>query len=360
VYYCADSGEDAQRRRQVDVIIPRMLGEVARSVVYLSTDQVFGQAGEVHEHTEPAPGSGYGSAKRDGERAVLANGRCALVARVSAVFDDDGTPSRPFEGLRTITVADDRPATPTFAPDAVDSLLAIVETGRQGVVHLTGPSLLSDYELHQLAALKWGFDVTPTATGQGSPGARPVASPGVRLRSPSDVFVAPRSPPDKMNNTTPLIVFDCVGVVLGRRTWKRMAESFWASQDAWGLRIGPQADARLVADAYGPNPHFWRTLRALPPDRPRVLANNGPLASFSIWEQRYGFARIFDLVINSERDGLSKPSPKFFAKIGGMAEAGSITLIDDTEEIVLAARGQGWSAALSRRVSTWPVEEYCW
>ncbi|MFF4034557.1 sugar nucleotide-binding protein [Streptomyces sviceus] len=375
VYYCADSAElggsfpttvssgtgRGEWARRIDVAVPRDLARVAGQLIYLSTDRVFAQEGPVHADAEPRPGSPYGDLKLEGERAVLSAAPGALVVRVSAPFDDDGTPTHSFAALHTFEAADNETAAPSYAPDVIRSLLGLVGRGDRGVRHLTGPTRLSDYDLHQLASLRWGFDVTPAVTSRREPMREPVPSPGVRLRAPADVFV-PRRTRDARSRAaaTRLTVFDCVGVVLGRRTWKEVGDGFWDSQDAWGARTGPLPEADFVADAYGPNPYFWRALRAMPLDQPRVLANNGPLASFGIWERRYGFPQIFDLVINSEREGYSKPSPAFFSQVASVAGAGAITLIDDTEDIVRAARRHGWGAARSTLVSTWPVEEYQW
>lgn len=368
VYYCANVGGPSAGRQQpqdtyhVNAAVPGRLSEVAQRIVYFSTDYVFSGTGRKDDRSDPCPDGTYGESKLSGERAVLAAAPSrSLVVRVSGLYDEGASRAHNFATAGRITAADNRVSTPTCVPDLISSVTAMERAGEVGVRHVVGAEVLSPYEFLQLAAARWGFGVEPVVDDEPSSEVTLVPSPGSAVQSVPEVFFpSGRGGGRSQSTDEPVTVFDCVGVVLAGRRWRKRETEFWTGQEAWEHRTGHLEQAEDVAGAYAPNPYFWKTLSALPSSAPLILANNGPLASFSLWERRYGFHRLFDLVINSERDGISKPDPAFFAHIRRYAGDRRVRLVDDREEIVCAALAQGWDAVLSKQVRQWPVEEYRW
>jgi FMN phosphatase YigB (HAD superfamily) len=89
-----------------------------------------------------------------------------------------------------------------------------------------------------------------------------------------------------------------------------------------------------------------------------LLANNGPWESFGLWVEKYGFTHIFDDIINSERDGLVKPTSEFQNHVRSVAGNNRIRLIDDRTDIVECARQWGWTGVQSKCVTSYPVERW--
>lgn len=363
VYYCANVGgrreaaaraEDAFR---VNAVAAGRIAAVAQRLVYFSTDYVFSQRSDATDESPPDPGDLYGATKLEGERRVLAACRSALVVRVSGLFDESGTRQHRFQDLGTVDAPDDSVTSPTFVPDVIRTVGRWVAGGEAGVRHAVGPDALSAYEFLQLASLRWGFDVSPTLSTLPARRTTVRASRDTACRRPAEIFAA--GAPPGQGAPGAVLVCDCVGVTLGARTWRQPGIEFWSllasRPDAAVDHLGPAA----VAGAYCPNRSFWRMLR-----RRRagllVLANNGPKASFLLWQAKYGFDRLFDAVINSERDLLTKPDAPFLDCVERMAGTRPIRLIDDQRGIVDAALRRGWTARLATRVAAWPVEEYAY
>ena len=111
--------------------------------VQVSTDYVF--SGEPHEirteKCEAKPINHYGESKLAGELAVSAADPKALVVRVSWLFGLE-KPSFPDRIVREAQAKDivkavnDKWACPTYADDVADWLLALLQGGHSGLVHL--------------------------------------------------------------------------------------------------------------------------------------------------------------------------------------------------------------------------------
>ncbi len=364
VYFCANVGgrqtaasapADAYR---VNAYAPSRIAAVAAQFVYFSTDYVFDRPGMATEESAPSPDSMYARSKADGERAVLAASDTVLVVRISGLFDARGTRNVQFADATAVRPPDNRMSNPTFVPDLLSVVRLWQLAGIRGIRHACGPDTLSEYEFHQLASLRWGYDVHPSLSSSPRFGTRLVSSSPGAIRSPSEVFIDERSQASCEMCGDQVLVADTVGVVLSGRRWKETDPRFWLdvnSDPSATLRtLGPER----VAAAYCPNPRFWRMLRTRPAAVRMVLANNGPWESFFLWQTRYGLSRIFELVINSERDKIVKPQRAFRAGIDAFAGGRSIHLIDDHCDVVTAATNWGWIANQTTLVSTWPIEEY--
>lgn len=138
--------DDVEGARLVNVEAPRVMAEVcaesSAKMVHFSTDYVFG--GEVEkelvEDDEVGPVNVYGETKLEGERAVLAVNRGALVGRVSWIF---GFGRRSFvdqvldcAGKEDLRYISDKWSVPNFADDLVGMAMGCLEQGLDGVVHL--------------------------------------------------------------------------------------------------------------------------------------------------------------------------------------------------------------------------------
>lgn len=128
--------------------LARLCRENGVRLVHVSTDYVFdGQARSPYgEDSKTAPRSAYGRSKLEGERRVLASAGEVLVVRTSWVYG----PGRNFLGsvlaqaqsrrdaadATPLRVVDDQRGIPTYAADLSEGILALLEKGATGLVHL--------------------------------------------------------------------------------------------------------------------------------------------------------------------------------------------------------------------------------
>ena len=136
-------------------------------LVHVSSDAVFdGRSSPYREHDEPSPINEYGRSKLAGERAVAASDARALIARTNIVgWSPSGTRSlleyfhgRLSRGERAPGFVDIyfRPLPVHWFWPACERLLA---DGAGGLVHITGPELLSKYDFGRRVAI--AFDLDP-------------------------------------------------------------------------------------------------------------------------------------------------------------------------------------------------------
>jgi dTDP-4-dehydrorhamnose reductase len=159
--------------------------------VYFSSDYVFAgaaeQPGPYAEDAKPDPVSVYGRTKLEGERAILRVHPEALVIRTSWVYGPDAAGKnfvssllRQLRAGERVRVPSDQISTPTFNRDLARVTLRLTESGMHGVIHVTGPELMSRLELAQAVARFFGLDgglVEGVATaGLGQRAQRPLLS----------------------------------------------------------------------------------------------------------------------------------------------------------------------------------------
>ncbi|PYQ48337.1 MAG: dTDP-4-dehydrorhamnose reductase [Acidobacteria bacterium] len=152
----------------------------ATGVLHLARAAAEAGALFVHVSTD------YGISKRAGEMMVEAVGAPALVVRTSGVFGPGGSRAkggsfvdRILERARAggpLRVVDDQLFAPTYAPDLAQALLALVDGGARGVVHVTSEGSCTWHEL-AVAALELaglGVPVERIRTADlGAPARRP-------------------------------------------------------------------------------------------------------------------------------------------------------------------------------------------
>ncbi len=136
---------------------------------FFSSDYVF-DGSPVHpgpylESAQPNPLNVYGRSKLQGERATLRLHPEALILRTSWVYGTDaagknflGTLLRQLAAGQRIRVPSDQISTPTYNRDLAKATLQLIAAGAFGVVHVTGPELMSRGELALRVASFFGLD----------------------------------------------------------------------------------------------------------------------------------------------------------------------------------------------------------
>jgi dTDP-4-dehydrorhamnose reductase len=168
-----ESEED--RSFEVNVRAVKRLAEASAAAgarfIHFSTNYVFdGIAAEPYtEHDPPAPRSIYAISKLAGEQAALAYSPEALVVRSSGLYGLRGSESKGGNFVTRMVarardqgslkmVADQR-LTPTFTVDLAQAVVAAVDSGADGVLHLTNDGACSWFEFTQAILDIAGIDV---------------------------------------------------------------------------------------------------------------------------------------------------------------------------------------------------------
>ncbi len=133
-------------------VIAGLQGSKAR-VVYYSTDHVFdGQAPQYDEDAPVHPLSVYARHKRESEALLLMRG-ASLVIRTSYVFGEETRQKNfVYQVLKAIragtplSLPAGQAGMPTWAQWLAESTVALLNAGLTGVVHLTGPDVLTKAE----------------------------------------------------------------------------------------------------------------------------------------------------------------------------------------------------------------------
>jgi dTDP-4-dehydrorhamnose reductase len=133
-------------------------------LIYLSTDYVFDgtKRQPYRESDAPSPLNYYGLTKLEGEKLVRGIERFVIV-RTSWLFGPKGrnfvdrilTRASAGEKLR---VVDDQAGCPTYTWDLATALKAVIESGFEGVIHLTNSGSATWFELATVALRMAGLD----------------------------------------------------------------------------------------------------------------------------------------------------------------------------------------------------------
>jgi dTDP-4-dehydrorhamnose reductase len=165
--------------------VPAALAEACRGMsvpfVHVSTDYVFdGASRRPYREEDPVhPLQVYGASKLAGETEVLLAGGRSLVVRTSTLFGPAPRTRRNYvdaileqarRGAR-IEVVELPVASPTFAPDLASGIIALVERGATGVVHVTNRGHCSRLELARTVVEEAGLgDSVEVRTREAVPG----------------------------------------------------------------------------------------------------------------------------------------------------------------------------------------------
>lgn len=140
-------------------------------LTHLSTDFIFnGTEALLSEEALPDPISHYGASKLAAEQAVQrtaglrwAIARTVLVYGTSLVAGRSNLVLWVYESLRKgqkIKVVDDQWRTPTLAEDLAQGCWLLARQSAQGIFHLSGPELLTPFQMAQQVATTFGLDAT--------------------------------------------------------------------------------------------------------------------------------------------------------------------------------------------------------
>lgn len=130
----------------------------ARSVdallVHISTDYVFGDnvvPEPLTEATPTKPLNVYGRTKLMSEQAIEKSGVRHLIVRTSWLYSPWGknfvkTMLRLMDEKESLSVVSDQKGSPTYAPDLAEAIMALVESGAEGLYHFSNEGECSWYE----------------------------------------------------------------------------------------------------------------------------------------------------------------------------------------------------------------------
>lgn len=176
-------------------------------IIQISTDYVFdGKSGPYSELDRPNPISYYGRTKLASENVIHAGGIPSTIVRTMVLYGAGLNVKANFalwlvqnlgEG-RPVRVVDDQIGNPTLADDLAYAILKIVEMDRSGLYHVSGPDLISRYDVAIKLAEIFGFNkklITPVKTAAfNQPAPRPLNSGFITLKAEIDLCI-------KMSNT---------------------------------------------------------------------------------------------------------------------------------------------------------------
>ena len=171
VDYCELNPEECDL---VNVKATSYLIEASNSVQahfqFVSTDFVFdGKKGNYKEEDEVNPLSVYAKSKVDGEQ--LTRNHCKYgwsIIRTIIVYGRGENLSRSnviawakvaLEKGDEISIIDDQFRAPTFAEDLAAGCMGVIEMKEQGIYHISGPEILSIYEIVERIAIHFSFSM---------------------------------------------------------------------------------------------------------------------------------------------------------------------------------------------------------
>lgn len=175
-------------------------------LVFMSTDFVFGDEGPFHETDAYAPVNYYGQSKVIAEELVKHASLDWAIIRTVLVY------GRQLPGLpptfpqwvkgnldqgKSIRVFTDQFRSPTYVPDLVAGIDAIVMQQVKGIFHLCGEETLTPFDIAQAVAANFGYDaamVQPVTRAEfAEPARRPIRSTLHIHKAKSELGFAPRS-----------------------------------------------------------------------------------------------------------------------------------------------------------------------
>ena len=160
----------ATNARAVKTLAKRCREHRAR-LVQVSSDFVFnGKRGPYDEEARPDPVNYYGRTKLAGENAVREAGRSNwAIARTVLLYGTGQDLTRSNIVLWIVDqlsdgdplhIVDDQYRTPTHVEDLADGIERLIRQDETGIYHLSGPDLVSIYELACTVAEVFGLDAS--------------------------------------------------------------------------------------------------------------------------------------------------------------------------------------------------------
>ncbi len=176
----------------VNALAPYGLARIARELgfrlVHHSTDYVYGgrDVRPLTEDVPPAPVQVYGVSKAAGEWLVLNANLASLVIRSSGLYGVAGASGKGGNFVMTVLrlakekgemrMVNDQRTVPSYTYDLARGVVAVMEAGATGIVHLTNAGSCTWYEFASfiVKAAKLDAEVAPqTSAESGTPVRRP-------------------------------------------------------------------------------------------------------------------------------------------------------------------------------------------
>lgn len=183
-------------------IVVNAASKSGSKVVYFSSDYIFdGKSGPYTELSRPNPICEYGRQKLDAETIVLHADFQPLVIRTTVLYGWEPQGKNFVMRLigklgngEAVNVPDDQVGNPTYSPDAVQSILRLVDLDRTGVYNIAGCERVNRYEFAREAASIFNLDeqlIHPVSTSQlNQIAARPLEA-GLVSQSAEDLLGSP-------------------------------------------------------------------------------------------------------------------------------------------------------------------------
>lgn len=160
------ANEEPEPALRVNALGARLLAERCAAagtlLVQISTDYVFsGDATRPYTEVDPTGArSVYGISKLAGELLVRAAAPDHLIVRVSSLYGEGGSRAKGGTNFVTdmlamhragkpIRVVTDQFHSPTYAPDAAQTIVRLLERGVRGTVHVSNTGSCSKFEFSQ-------------------------------------------------------------------------------------------------------------------------------------------------------------------------------------------------------------------
>jgi dTDP-4-dehydrorhamnose reductase len=147
--------------------LARAAADLGARFVYFSTDYVFdGHAGPYDENSATNPLSAYGQSKLDTERALADElGDRGLTVRTSWVFGPERQGKnfayqlvKALSQGRSLDCPSDQISSPSYGPDVARAVVALVESGQSGLIHVAGPEVIGRVEFARALASAFALD----------------------------------------------------------------------------------------------------------------------------------------------------------------------------------------------------------
>lgn len=159
-----ETEQEACQRANVDAVqhICDACQKLGIYLVHVSTDFIFdGEGGPYDEAAQPEPISVYGRSKWEGEKVVMQLEQPWCIIRTALVYGLTHRMSRSnivlwahqsLKEKKEIRVVDDQFRSPTLAEDLADACIAAAQRQPCGVFHISGPEIMSVYDMVQRIA----------------------------------------------------------------------------------------------------------------------------------------------------------------------------------------------------------------
>jgi dTDP-4-dehydrorhamnose reductase len=189
---------DPARAWEVNVEAVRNLARRGAKLVHVSTNYVFdGRRDQPYaEEDLPAPQSIYALTKLAGEHAAMAYGGEALVVRTAGLYGLHGSASKGGNFVQrmlaranaqgALSVVADQRLQPTFTADLAQAILGALQSGAQGVVHLTASEVCSWHRFTEAILARAGLQIPVQAVAT-------TIEPGGVKRPLNGVLARPRA-----------------------------------------------------------------------------------------------------------------------------------------------------------------------